>query len=59
MKDASIKQKALTTANVLLGTDRITLGQLSHKELMLALVHVVEQSEAFKQEVSDTGRPWL
>jgi hypothetical protein len=51
--DASIKQKALTTANALLGIDRITLGQLSHQELMLALVHVVEQSEAFGQEVSD------
>ena len=51
MTDASIKQKALTAANALLGTDRITLGQLSHQELMLTLVHVVEQSEEFKQEV--------
>jgi hypothetical protein len=58
MTDASIKQKALTAANALLGTDRITLGQLSHQELMLTLVHVVEQSEEFKQEVSDAVEIW-
>jgi hypothetical protein len=56
--DASIKQKALTIANTLLSTDRITLGQLSHQELMMALVHVVQESEAFKQEVSDAIEFW-
>lgn len=47
------EDKALTIANTLLATDRVTLGQLSHKELMMTLVHVVEQHEAFRQEVSD------
>lgn len=47
------KDKALTIANTLLATDRVTLGQLSHKELMMTLVHVVEQHKAFRQEVSD------
>jgi hypothetical protein len=53
MTEASIKQKALTVANAFLGTDHATLALLSHQELYFALVHVVEQSEAFKQEVSD------
>jgi hypothetical protein len=53
------KQKALTIANTLLGTDRVFLGQLSHQELMMTLVHVVEQSEAFKQEVSDAVEAYV
>ena len=47
------QQKALAVANNLLGINRATLGELSHQELMMALVHIVQQSEAFKQEVSD------
>lgn len=47
------RQKALAVANNLLGIDRATLGELSHNELMTALVLIVQQSEAFKQEVSD------
>jgi hypothetical protein len=53
MTEASIKQKALTVANAFLGTDHATLALLSHQELYFALVYVVEQSEAYKQEVSD------
>ena len=47
------QHKALAVANKLLGIDRATLGELSHQELMMALVLIVQQSEAFKQEVSD------
>lgn len=47
------QQKALAITKTLLGTDRITFSQLSHQELMTTLLHVVEQSEAYKQEVSD------
>jgi hypothetical protein len=56
MTEASIKQKALTVANAFLGTDHATLALLSHQELYFVLVHVVEQSEAYKQEVSDAAK---
>ena len=45
--------KALAIANTLFRPYRETLGQLSHKELMMTLEHVVERHEAFRQEVSD------
>lgn len=51
------EDKALTIANTLF--DPIyheTLGQLSHEELMVTLVHAVEQHEAFKQKVSDAAQ---
>ena len=51
------EDKVLTIANTLF--DPIyheTLGQLSHEELMVTLVHAVEQHEAFKQKVSDAAQ---
>jgi hypothetical protein len=59
MTEASIKQKALTVANAFLGTDHATLALLSHQELYFALVYVVEQSEAYKQEVSDAAEAFI
>ena len=49
------KDKALAIANTLFDPIyRETLGQLSHEELMVTLVHAIEQHEATKREFSDT-----
>lgn len=47
------QQRALAIANTLLGIDRATLGELSHHELMMALVRIVPQHDAARQELSD------
>lgn len=47
------QQRALAIANTLLGIDRATLGELSHHELMMALVRIVPQHDAARQELRD------